>query len=72
MPVAIAKMFGSRITSSGAKPAFCVEQVVRAVGDRDLALDRVGLALLVERHHDGAAPYGGRARRARGTPPRPP
>jgi len=30
------------------------EQVVCAAGDRDLALDRVGLALLVERHHDDA------------------
>ena len=30
------------------------EQPVRALADRDLALDRVGLALLVERHDDDA------------------
>ena len=30
------------------------QQRVGALADRDLALDRVGLALLVERHHDDA------------------
>ena len=30
------------------------QQVVGAAADRDLALDRVRLALLVERHHDDA------------------
>ena len=32
------------------------EQRVGALADRDLALDGVGLALLVEGHHDAAAP----------------
>ena len=30
------------------------EQAVRALADRDLALDRLRLPLLVERHHDDA------------------
>ena len=36
----------------GREPGLLGQQVVGAVGDRDLALDRVGLALLVERHDD--------------------
>ena len=52
MPVAIAKMFGSKMMSSGGKPALRVEQAVGALADLDLALERVGLALLVEGHHD--------------------
>ena len=53
MPVAIAKMFGSRMTSSGGEAGLLREQVVGPVGDRDLAVGGVGLALLVERHDDG-------------------
>ena len=49
------------------------EQVVGALADRDLALDRVGLALLVEGHHDhGGAVAADLARDRRGTAPRPP
>ena len=49
------------------------EQPVRALADRDLALDRLGLALLVERHHDDARAVAAHARApARGTAPRPP
>ena len=36
------------------REAVADEQVVGAAADLDLALDRVGLALLVERHHDDA------------------
>ena len=36
------------------QPAVADEQVVGAAADLDLALDRVRLALLVERHHDDA------------------
>ncbi len=52
MPVAIAKMFGSKMMSSGGKPTCCDENVVGAFADGDLARKRVGLTLLVERHHD--------------------
>ena len=52
MPVAIAKMFGSKMMSSGGKPTLARQQVVGALADLDLALERVGLALLVEGHHD--------------------
>jgi hypothetical protein len=52
MPVATANTFGSKMMSSGGKPTGLRQQLVRALADRDLALDRVGLALLVERHHD--------------------
>ena len=52
MPVPMAKMFGSRMMSSGAKPASSVSSSIGALGDRDLALDGVGLALLVEGHDD--------------------
>ena len=54
IPVAIARTFGSKMMSSGAKPTSLDEQAVGALADRDLALDRVRLALLVERHHDDA------------------
>ena len=53
IPVATASTFGSKMMSSGAKPS-AGEQVVGAPADRDLALDRVGLPLLVEGHHDDA------------------
>ena len=53
IPVATASTFESKMMSSGAKP-MPVEQVVRAAADRDLSLDGVRLALLVERHHDDA------------------
>ena len=50
------------------------QQLVGALADRDLALDRVGLALLVEGHHDDAGAVA--ADRARALleerPPRPP
>ena len=46
-------MFGSKTMSSGSQPSRD-EQVVGAAADLDLALDRVRLALLVERHHDDA------------------
>ena len=49
------------------------QQPVGALADRDLALDRVGLALLVEGHHDRRrAVAADRRAPARGTPPRPP
>ena len=38
--------------SSGAKPAWSTSSSVGALADLDLALDRVGLSLLVEGHHD--------------------
>ena len=42
--------------SSGGKPTWFDQDVVGALADRGLALERVGLALLVERHHhDGGA-----------------
>ena len=52
MPVATAKMFGSKMMSSGGKSSSVDEQLVGAGADRDLAFDGVGLAPLVERHHD--------------------
>ena len=55
IPVAMAKMLGSKMMSSG-KADLIDQDVVGAPGDRGLALERVGLALLVERHHhDGGA-----------------
>ena len=51
MPVATAKMFGSKTMSSGGKSACLGQKLVGARADRDLALERVGLALFVERHH---------------------
>jgi hypothetical protein len=55
MPVAIAKMFASRMMSSGLKPTS------RSAGRRPAAarhppLDRFGLALLVEGHDDDRRP----------------
>ena len=52
MPVAMAKMLGSKMMSSGAKPDLLDQDPVGALADRDSALDRVGLALLVEGHDD--------------------
>ena len=37
--------------SSGGKPTWVHQDVVGALADRGLALERVGLALFVERHH---------------------
>ena len=56
IPVATARMFGSKMMSSGGKPASLGEEVVGAAADRDLALDGLGLALLVEGHHDDGRP----------------
>jgi hypothetical protein len=52
MPVATAKMFGSKMMSSGGKPTSLGQQAVGAGADLDLALDGVGLADLVEGHDD--------------------
>ena len=54
IPVATARTFGSKIRSSGAKPAFSVRSLYARSLIVDLALDGVGLALLVERHDDDA------------------
>ncbi len=51
MPVATAKMFGIEDDVLGRKAEAADQDVVGALADRGLALDRVGLALLVERHH---------------------
>ena len=57
-----AKMFGSKMMSSGGKPTSSVRIRVGARADLDLAGLRVGLALLVERHHDHGRPViGGRS-----------
>ena len=48
----MARMFGSKMMSDGSTPACLGQQLVGALADLDLALDGVGLALLVERHHD--------------------
>ena len=53
-PVAIARMLGSKMMSDGSKPACSVSSAVGPLADRHLALERVGLSLLVERHHDDA------------------
>ncbi len=53
IPVATASTFGSKTMSSGS-PAVPDEEVVGAAADLDLALDRVRLPDLVERHHDDA------------------
>ena len=53
IPVATASTFGSKTMSSGS-PAVPDEEVVGAAADLDLALDRVRLPHLVERHHDDA------------------
>ena len=58
MPVATAKMFGSKMMSSGGKPTSSGEDLVGARADRDLALERVGLALLVEGHDDDGGAVG--------------
>jgi hypothetical protein len=56
MPVPTAKMLGSKMMSSAGKPTWFDQDVVGAGADLDLALERVGLALLVERHdHDRGA-----------------
>ena len=42
----------------GRKADLLGQQLVGALADRDLALERVGLALLVERHHDDRGAIG--------------
>ena len=54
MPVATARTFGSKIEILRREADLVDEQPVRPLADRDLALDRLGLALLVERHDDDA------------------
>src|SRR6266702_3741188 len=51
MPVATASTFGSKMTSSAAKPATLTSRVVGPAADLDLAVTGVGLTLLVEGHH---------------------
>jgi hypothetical protein len=51
MPVATAKMFGSKMMSSGGKP-LVHQQAVGALADLDLAREGVGLPFFVEGHHD--------------------
>ena len=64
-------MFGSKMMSVGSKPACLGQQLVGALADRDLALDRVGLAGLVERHDDDAGAVAlDEPRLVRGSPPR--
>ena len=54
MPVATARMFVSKMMSSGGEADDIDEQPIGALADRDLALDGLGLALLVEGHHHDA------------------
>ena len=54
IPVATARMFGSKIDVLGREPGLLGQEPVRALADLDLALDRLRLALLVERHDDDA------------------
>ena len=42
---AMARMFGSKMMSCGSKPDLLGEQLVGALADLDLALDRVGLPI---------------------------
>ena len=73
IPVATARTFGSKIDVLGREAGLAREQVVGAAADRDLALDVVGLPLLVEGHHDDAGAVArGSSAPARGTAPRPP
>ena len=73
MPVATASTFGSKTMSSGSEADLLDEQPVRTLADGDLALDRLGLPLLVEGHDDDAgAVVLDRCAPARGTAPRPP
>ena len=53
MPVAMAKMFGSKMMSSAGKPTTCpVSSFIGALADLGLAREGVGLAGLVEGHDD--------------------
>ena len=54
MPVATANTFGSKMMSSGGEADLVDEDVVGAPADLLAALEIVGLALLVEGHHDDA------------------
>ena len=52
MPVAMAKMLGSKMMSWGGEADIFGEYPVGTLADGDLALDGVGLAALVEGHDD--------------------
>ncbi len=54
MPVAIARMFGSKMMSVGSNPTCSGQQRIGTLADRHLARDGLGLPLLVKRHHDHA------------------
>ena len=54
MPVAMARMFGSKMMSVGRNPDLPGQERIRPLADRHFAGDRLGLALLVEGHHDHA------------------
>ena len=56
MPVATAKMLGSKMMSSGGEAHLAGQQVVGAGADFDLAVGGVGLALFVEGHDDDGGP----------------
>jgi hypothetical protein len=56
MPVPTVSTFGSKIRSVRGEPHLVDEQPVGARADLDAALERVGLALLVERHDDDRRP----------------
>ncbi len=58
MPVATAKILGSKTMSSGARPAFSVSRLVGAGADFHLARLRVRLPLLVEGHDDDGSAIG--------------
>jgi hypothetical protein len=47
----MAKMLGSKMMSSGREADLVDQGAIGPLADRDLALPRVGLPLLVERHH---------------------
>jgi hypothetical protein len=68
MPVATAKMFGSKMMSS-AGSRLLGQQLVGALADFDLALEGVGLTDFVEGHHDhGGAVATGEAASCRNSP----
>jgi hypothetical protein len=71
MPVATARMLGSKMMSSGGKPTPARSAACRRACRSHLALERVGLALLVEGHDDdgGAVARTSRARRRNSASP---
>ena len=52
MPVPTVSTFGSKMMSCGGKPTFSDEQIVGALADGNLPLERIRLAAFVKRHHD--------------------